>query len=174
MKRAFKIFTIILAAALCIIAATFCGCSEKPSYQENSFYITRKGNYESGVSDLSYIFKLIVPESGNYGIKFMAEYSDGRVKTFEASVEADSSGSVQGFGSVTLEGAKNVSDKDIVNHFNISVVDIWKNEGVKDDTSYFAIAIAFGAVAVGAIAAGITLFVLGKKKERRDKNAEVK
>ncbi len=161
MKSAFKILCVIIAVSLCVLSATFYGCSAKAEYVDDSFIIKSMRDSEDNLK-IEYEYQISTRESGYYYIKFRADYGDGLKHVFETGLSVKKDEEIKtGSSYVFLPNAIGLKASDIY----ITVLEIWQDGDYKDNTAYFAIALVFGVAALGALAAGITLFVLDNKKK---------
>ncbi len=172
MKRAFKILCIFIAASLCVLAATFCGCSEKVEYVEGSFRITSVEDSQYDWDNelmVNYEYKISANKAGYYNIEFRADYGDNLSETFSDSITFKKGGIETGNSTVRLDNAKGLKASDI----KVTVLRVWLENSYSDDSAYFAIGLVFGVAALGALAAGITIFVFDYKERRGKMSATV-
>lgn len=161
MKRLLKLLFVFIAASLCILAATFCGCSEKAKYVEGSFRITSAISFLDDL-EISYEYKISANQAGSYKVNFRAEYGKVLSDTFSDTIELTKGGVEKGNGTAWLDGGKGLSSSAV----RVTVLSVRLDKSYADDSSYFAIGLAFGVAALGALAAGITLFVFDYKEKR--------
>lgn len=150
---------LFIVVALCIFAVTFCGCSKKATYVKDSFQITSVQS-TGNQTFVKYKYQISTPRGGEYHIRFRADCGD-RFTIFEPELSVYNEGIKDGSGSFYIYGASDLDASDI----KVRVLGVWESGDYTDDTAYFAIAVAFAVLSVAALAAGITLFVIGNKKK---------
>ncbi len=164
MKRVFKFLFVFIAASLCVLAATLCGCSAKAEYVEGSFRITSVEDYSSYSKELriDYEYKLSANKAGLYKIEFRADYGNNLSDTFSDTVEFSKGDVATATNAALLDNAKGLKASDI----KVTVLRVWLENSYSDDSAYFAIGLVFGVAAIGALAVGITIFVFDYKERR--------